>query len=156
MLSQTSTPLVRNPLDIDEAALKKSLYAKHGSEVGEMLLVAQVAKRHKQNERHATLVAELASIQADISAHARAAGERRAKSQARIEAMYSVYLAALAEEATADSLAEAPITQLRERSINVQQQMRNIAIPRLNEREMQDVLMHSAYASHSALATPLS
>jgi hypothetical protein len=136
-------------LNIDEAALKKSLYARHGSAVGEIVFAAQVAKRLAENARHADLVAELASIEAEISAHAQAAGQRRAKSQARIEAMYATYMQALAEEATADSLSEAPITQLRERSMNVQQKMRSIAVPRLNEAEMQAVTLYNA--THSTL-----
>jgi hypothetical protein len=90
------------------------------------------------------LSAEIAAIDAQITALAEAAGKAHQKLQTRLEATYAAYLAECAQVATVDSLAQAQITPLQNRSVELQQQLRTLVQPRLTERELSDVAVYNS------------
>jgi hypothetical protein len=135
-------------MNYDPAALKARLVQRHGSDVGQIVFDAEVNRRGLQDARSAELSAEIAAIDVQISELSRAAGQVNKKLQAGLEATYAVYLKQCDEAAKVASLAQAEITPLQNRSIELQQQLRTLVQPRLTERELSDV---SIYNSMSAV-----
>jgi hypothetical protein len=131
-------------LKFDPVALKARYLVRHGTDVGSFVFDAEMNRRRIQDERHAELVTELTANHKQTSELSHAAGQRREKSQARITAAYSAYLAMLEVEAKIDSEEQAAIAPLRVRSSELQRLMRSIAQPRLSERELQDVAIYNS------------
>jgi hypothetical protein len=135
--------MLQNPT-YDPVALKARLVQQHGNDLGMLVFAAEESRRRTQDEHHAQLTTELAALQADTSALLRAAGERRAEIQARLEAAHADYLKVGAEYAEAESEAQAQIAPLVARSRDVQEQMRSIALPRLSERDLNDLVVYTS------------
>jgi hypothetical protein len=134
----------QNPLDFDSVALKARLVQRHGSDLGMLVYAAEESRRRTQDERYVELSTELTALQANISVLRHAAGEWRAGFQTRLAAAYAGYLALCAEDAKADSEAQAKIAPLAARSRDVQEQMRHISLPRQSERELHDLAVYSS------------
>jgi len=145
---------MQQDMNYDPAALKARLIQRHGHDVGEMVFSAEVNRRALQDVRSAELAAEIASLDIEISALSYAAGERQRPSQAALEATYARYLKQCEEAATAASLAQAEITPLQNRSIELQQQLRTLVQPRLNERELSDLAIYNSMSASSADKRP--
>jgi len=136
--------MLPNHVDYDPSHLKARLVQQHGAVLGAIVFDAEFARRQMQDARAAELTAELATLNAEISKLRHAAGERRAKAQVQLTAAYSEYLALCSEDAMIESSEEATIAPLTARSLDLQQQMRDIALPRLSERELQDVALFAS------------
>jgi HSP90 family molecular chaperone len=140
-----SSPLVKEEtINPDHAALKARLFQRHGADVGQMVFDSAMNRFRLEDARHVELVTELTANHAQTSALSKAAGERQQKAQTRIAATYTAYLALLDEEAKTSALEESAIAPLRARSGEIQRAMRTITLPRLNERELQDVSLYNS------------
>jgi hypothetical protein len=131
-------------LDYDPIALKSRHIQRHGTILGTLVADAEESRRQTENVRAAELSNELTILQAKLSALNHAAGELRAKSQARLSVAYTAYMALCAEDAKADSEAQAPIAPLTARSRELQEQMRKITLQRLSERELNNLAIYSS------------
>jgi hypothetical protein len=136
--------MLQNHLDYDQGALKKRLTQRHGGDLGSLVFDAEVNRRKAQDALVAELTAELNTLQSEISACCEVAGERRAKSLARLEADYAVYLKLCEEETQLDSIDQAAFASKSARARDIQAQIRDIALPRASEKELQAL---SNYAS---------
>jgi hypothetical protein len=133
-----------DPLAFDVAALKAHHIQRHGTVLGGLVFDAEVNRRRIQDERYAALTAEQKTLQAEISALRLAHGERRAKSQVGMDAAYAGYLALCREAADLDSREQAEVAPLMARNRDLQEEQRAIAIPRLNERELQNLAIYTS------------
>jgi xylose isomerase len=131
-------------MKFDPAALKTRLIQRHGLDVGEMVFNAELNRRALQDSRSAELSAEISAIDVQVSALAQAAGVAQRKLQAGLEATYAQYLKQCDEAAAINSRAQAEITPLQNRSIELQQQLRTLVQPRLTERELSDVAIYNS------------
>jgi hypothetical protein len=129
----------QNHLDYDSATLRARLIQRHGTDLGTIVYNAESSRRQAQDARASELTTELLSVQAGTSALLRTHGERRAKSQERLAAAYAGYMEMCTETAKLDSIEQATIAPLTARARELQQQMRDIALPRLSERELQNL-----------------
>jgi hypothetical protein len=136
--------MIQSNPSYDPVALKARLVQRHGSDLGTIVFDAEIIRRGRQDARAAELGAELTTLHAETNALLNVAGERRAKSKAGLEAAYSVYLALCDEDAKADSLAQAEIAPLAARSLDIQEQMRNISQPRVSERELSALALYAS------------
>jgi hypothetical protein len=131
-------------LDYDPIALRAGHIQRHGTILGTLVADAEESRHQTENTRAAELNNELTILQAEISALNHAAGALRAKSQVRLSVAYTAYMAHCAEDAKADSEAQAQIAPLTARSRELQDQMRNITLPRLSERELNNLAAYSS------------
>jgi hypothetical protein len=128
--------MLHNHLDYEAAPLKAGLIQRHGSVLGTIVFDAVESCRRAENARDTELRTELTVLHANISALSEAAGERRAKSRARLDVAYAAYLCLCDEDAKADSVDQAQIAPMTARSLTIQGEMRNISQPRINERDL--------------------
>jgi hypothetical protein len=142
-------------VNYDPAALKARLIQRHGADVAELVFNSEVNRRTIQDARSAELSTEIAAIDVQVSELARAAGRAQKKLQAGLEATYAVYLKQCEEAAKVNSLAQAEITPLQNRSIELQQQLRTLVQPRLTERELSDVAIYNSMSAEMQRKTPL-
>jgi protein subunit release factor A len=141
-------------MNYDSAALRSRLIQRHGSDVGEIVFNAELNRRALQDARCAELSAEIARLDIEISTLSYTAGERQKPLQAGLEAIYAQYLKQCEEAATLASLAQAEITPLQNRSIELQQQLRTLVLPRLNEREVSDVAIYNSMSAEMQRKVP--
>jgi hypothetical protein len=141
-------------MKFDAAALKARLIQRHGHDVGDMVFNAELNRRALQDARSAELSAEIASLDIKISALSYAAGERQTPLQAALEATYAKYLKQREEAATAAASAQAEITPLQNRSLELQQQLRTLVQPRLTERELSDVAIYNSMSAEQRRQMP--
>jgi hypothetical protein len=133
-----------NFLAYDSTALKSRLVTRHGVDLGTFVFDAEVRRRQLQDARAAELSAELTALHLEVSTLSQAAGERRAKSELRLKGVYAAYMTMCDAEAQADAAEQAQISTLTNHGIELQQQMRNISLPRLSERELQDLAVYTS------------
>jgi hypothetical protein len=131
-------------LEYDSVALRTRLIQRHGTDLGEIVYNAELSRRRTQDARAAELSNELTTLHAEMSALRHAAGQRRAKSEGPLAAAYSAYLELCNTEAQAETAEQAQLAPMNARSIAVQQQMRDISLPRLSERELQNLAIYSS------------
>ena len=141
-------------MNYDPAALKTRLIQRHGVDVGEMVFNAELNRRTLQDARSAELRTEIAALDVEVSTLAEAAGKAHLKLQTHLEATFAAYLAECANVATVDSLAQAQITPLQNRSIELQQQLRTLVQPRLTERELSDVAIYNSMNAEAQRQKP--
>jgi hypothetical protein len=139
--------MLRSNSSYDPVALKARLVQRHGSDLGGIVFAAEIIRRGAQDARAAELTMELDALHAEISALSQAAGERRAKSQLRLEATFAAYKAQCNEDAKLDSAEQAQISPLTARSLDIQQQMRNISLPRIAEHELSELALYASTGS---------
>lgn len=138
----------QNHLEYDSATLRARLIQRHGTDLGTIVYDAELSRRQAQDVRASELSNELIAVQAETSALLRAHGERRAKSQEQLAGAYAGYIDTCNETAKLDSFEQATIAPLTARARELQQQMRDIALPRLSERELQNLaVFYSADAA---------
>jgi xylose isomerase len=143
-------------MKFDAAALKTRLIQRHGVDVGEMVFNAEVNRRAIQDARSTELAAEIAALDVQVSTLAAAAGIVQTKLQAGIEATYTHYLKQCEDAARINSMAQAQITPLQNRSIELQQQLRTLVQPRLTERELSDVAIYNSTTAELQRKKPTS
>jgi len=135
--------MLQNPIT-DHDPMKAQLIQRHGAAVAELLYDAAVRRRAVEDARAVELSNELTALHAEMSKLSQAAGERRAKSQARLAVAYTAYMEMCNEDARIDSADQAALAPLRARSYEIQEAMRSISLPRLSERELSDLAIYSS------------
>jgi hypothetical protein len=143
-----------DPMKFDQAALKARLIQRHGHDVGQLVLDAELNRRAIQDARSAELAAEIAALDVQVSELAEAAGIVQKKLSAGLEATYAIYLKQCDDAARINSLAQAQITPLANRSIELQQQLRTLVQPRLTERELIDVALYNSRSAEMQRKKP--
>jgi len=129
--------MLQNHLSYDAAALKSRLIQRHGSDLGAIVFDAEENRRRAQDARVAELTTTLSALHSEISARCQAAGELRAKSQAQLEAEYARYMKLCDELAKIDAIEQAAFASQSTLALEIQKQIRDIALPRVNEKELQ-------------------
>jgi hypothetical protein len=136
--------MLEKHLAYDPAIVRAAAVQRHGTVLGPIVSDAIEARRKIEDARAAELSTQLTRVQAEISVLTRAAGERRAKSKAELEASYSLYLEQCAEDARIGSAEQATIAPLTARSLELQREMNSIVQPRLNEKELHALVTYTS------------
>jgi hypothetical protein len=135
--------LQSNP-SYDPVALKRRIVQRYGADLGGLVFDAEVNRRRAQDARAAALTDELAAIDVEISALMSAATARRAKAHAELDTVYAQYLALCASYADADSQDQSAVAPLTARSMQLQQERREILLPRQTEAELEMLAKYSS------------
>jgi hypothetical protein len=133
-----------NHLTYDQIALRATHDQRHGRVLGEIVFDAAINRRQLEDKRHAELTAELVALQETISVHAQASGARRAESRRALDTKYVAYKTMCEANAKLNEAEQSTLAPLTARSIEVQAEMRGIALPRVGEREMNELAIRTS------------
>jgi hypothetical protein len=136
--------MLEKHLSYDPAALRAAHDQRHGRVLGEIVFNAAVHRRQLEDQRYADLTAELLALQETISAHAQSSSVRRAKSRQALNAEYAAYKTMCEANARLDEAEQSALAPLTARSLEIQTAMRDIALPRVGEREMQELAIRTS------------